>query len=229
MKATATSPPLSPSSESPSRSPNSPQLGRNSMGELIASKRTSKSRLGSDDESDAAKQGCPVMSEQELKKYEINLKDCGPMVLDALSMLFSLRSPQQYLHQYLKALRGPAMASLSVTATLSSSVHSIVFPRSPPALHPPCSVPPAWHIVSSMEAEKGRSKVDSELSNVCASILRLLDPNLALSASASKYKVFCLKMKGDYHCCTKFKPTCCSSTATTIEHASSMLRSRLQV
>ncbi|KAM1504046.1 hypothetical protein ACFX1X_000204 [Malus domestica] len=216
MKATATSPPLSPSSESPSRSPNSPQLGRNSMGELIASKRTSKSRLGSDDESDAAKQGCPVMSEQELKKYEINLKDCGPMVLDALSMLFSLRSPQQYLHQYLKALRGPAMASLSVTATLSSSVHSIVFPRSPPALHPPCSVPPAWHIVSSMEAEKG-------------SILRLLDPNLALSASASKYKVFCLKMKGDYHCCTKFKPTCCSSTATTIEHASSMLRSRLQV
>ncbi|KAM1052626.1 hypothetical protein ACFX13_000228 [Malus domestica] len=216
MKATATSPPLSPSSESPSRSPNSPQLGRNSMGELIASKRTSKSRLGSDDESDAAKQGCPVMSEQELKKYEINLKDCGPMVLDALSMLFSLRSPQQYLHQYLKALRGPAMASLSVTATLSSSVHSIVFPRSPPALHPPCSVPPAWHIVSSMEAEKG-------------SILRLLDPNLALSASASKYKVFCLKMKGDYHRCTKFKPTCCSSTATTIEHASSMLRSRLQV
>ncbi|KAM1611422.1 hypothetical protein ACFX1Z_000205 [Malus domestica] len=216
MKATATSPPLSPSSESPSRSPNSPQLGCNSMGELIASKRTSKSRLGSDDESDAAKQGCPVMSEQELKKYEINLKDCGPMVLDALSMLFSLRSPQQYLHQYLKALRGPAMASLSVTATLSSSVHSIVFPRSPPALHPPCSVPPAWHIVSSMEAEKG-------------SILRLLDPNLALSASASKYKVFCLKMKGDYHRCTKFKPTCCSSTATTIEHASSMLRSRLQV
>ncbi|KAM1301069.1 hypothetical protein ACFX2H_012153 [Malus domestica] len=63
MKANATSPPLSPSSESPSRSPNSPQLGRNSMGELIASKRTSKARLGSDDESDAAKQGYPVMFE----------------------------------------------------------------------------------------------------------------------------------------------------------------------
>ncbi|KAM1068201.1 hypothetical protein ACFX2A_000191 [Malus domestica] len=108
------------------------------------------------------------------------------------------------------------MASLSVTATLSSSIHSLVFPRSPPALHPPCSVPPAWRIVSSIEAEK-------------RSILRLLDPNLALSASASKYKVFCLKMKGDYHRCTKFKPTCCSSTAAIIEHASSMLRSRLQV
>ncbi|KAM1262542.1 hypothetical protein ACFX13_028331 [Malus domestica] len=85
--------PLSPSSESPSQSPNSPQLGHNSVGKLIASKRTSKARLGSDDESDAAKQGCPFMSEQELKEYEINLKDYGPTVLDALFMLFSLRSP----------------------------------------------------------------------------------------------------------------------------------------
>ncbi|KAM0988158.1 hypothetical protein ACFX13_012376 [Malus domestica] len=239
MKATATSPSLSPSSESPSRSPNSPQLGRNSMGELIASKRTFKARLGSDDESDAAKQGCPVMFEQELKEYEINLKDCGPMVLDALFMLFLSRSPQQYLHQYIKAHRGPAMASLSVTTALSSSVHSLVFPRSPPALHPPCFVLPAWRIVSSMKQKKEgrkkeehvafvRSKVDSELSNVCASILKLLDPNLAPSALASKYKVFCLKMKGNYHRCTKFKPTCCSSTAATIKHVSFMLRSQLQ-
>ncbi|KAM1113781.1 hypothetical protein ACFX1Q_046468 [Malus domestica] len=215
MKATATSPPLSPSSESPSQSPNNPQLGRNSMGELIDSKRTSKARLGSDDESDVAKQGCPVMSEQELKEYEINLNDCGPMVLDALSMLFSSRSPQQYLHQYLKAPRGPAMASLSATTALFFSVHSLIFPRSPPTLHLSCSVPPAWRIVSSIEAEK-------------ESILRLLDPNLAPSASASKYKVFCLKMKNDYHRCTKFKLTCCSSTAATFEHVSSMLRSRLQ-
>ncbi|KAM1331412.1 hypothetical protein EV1_043549 [Malus domestica] len=44
-----------------------------------------------------------------------------PMVLDALFMLFSSRSPQQYLHQYLKAPRGPAMASLSVTRPSSNS------------------------------------------------------------------------------------------------------------
>ncbi|KAM1375365.1 hypothetical protein COP1_037248 [Malus domestica] len=114
-----------PPSESPSRSPNSPQLGRNSVGELIASKRTSKARLGSDNESDTAKQGCPVIPEQELKDYEINLKDCRPMVLDALFMHFSSKSPRQYLHQYLKTPRGLAMASLSVTAALVISTSSV--------------------------------------------------------------------------------------------------------
>ncbi|KAM1033867.1 hypothetical protein ACFX11_037576 [Malus domestica] len=64
----------------------------------------------------------PVMPEQELKNYEINLKDCRLMVLDALFMLFSSKSPRQYLHQYFKTPRGPAMASLSVTAAMSSSV-----------------------------------------------------------------------------------------------------------
>jgi len=44
-----------------------------------------------------------------------------------------------------------------------------------------------------------RSKVESELSDICASILRLLDSNLIPSATASESKVFYLKMKGDYH------------------------------
>ncbi|XP_048437385.1 14-3-3-like protein B [Pyrus x bretschneideri] len=71
----------------------------------------------------------------------------------------------------------------------------------------------AWRIVSSIEQkEEGRkneehvalvkeyrSKVESELSDVCASILKLLDSNLVPSASASESKVFYLKMKGDYH------------------------------
>lgn len=71
----------------------------------------------------------------------------------------------------------------------------------------------AWRIVSSIEQkEEGRkneehvvlvkeyrSKVESELSEVCASILSLLDSNLIPSATASESKVFYLKMKGDYH------------------------------
>ncbi|KAJ6939543.1 hypothetical protein NC651_005867 [Populus alba x Populus x berolinensis] len=71
----------------------------------------------------------------------------------------------------------------------------------------------AWRIVSSIEQkEEGRkneehvvlvkeyrSKVESELSDICASILRLLDSNLIPSATASESKVFYLKMKGDYH------------------------------
>lgn len=71
----------------------------------------------------------------------------------------------------------------------------------------------AWRIVSSIEQkEEGRknddhvalvkdyrSKVESELSDVCASILNLLDSNLIPSASASESKVFYFKMKGDYH------------------------------
>ncbi|KAF8411387.1 hypothetical protein HHK36_003936 [Tetracentron sinense] len=71
----------------------------------------------------------------------------------------------------------------------------------------------AWRIVSSIEQkEEGRkneehvvlvkdyrSKVESELSDVCAGILKLLDAHLIPSASASESKVFYLKMKGDYH------------------------------
>ncbi|CAN1340838.1 14-3-3-like protein B (Fragment) [Linum perenne] len=71
----------------------------------------------------------------------------------------------------------------------------------------------AWRIVSSIEQkEEGRkneehvvlvkdyrSKVENELSEICASILRLLDSNLVPSATTSESKVFYLKMKGDYH------------------------------
>ncbi|KAB1214535.1 14-3-3-like protein GF14 kappa [Morella rubra] len=71
----------------------------------------------------------------------------------------------------------------------------------------------AWRIVSSIEQkEEGRkneehvvlvkdyrSKVESELSGVCAGILRLLDSHLVPSASTGESKVFYLKMKGDYH------------------------------
>ncbi|GLT33689.1 hypothetical protein SLA2020_082530 [Shorea laevis] len=71
----------------------------------------------------------------------------------------------------------------------------------------------AWRIVSSIEQkEEGRkneehvalvreyrSKVEAELTTVCAGILRLLDSSLIPSAPASESKVFYLKMKGDYH------------------------------
>ncbi|KAJ8762626.1 hypothetical protein K2173_008065 [Erythroxylum novogranatense] len=71
----------------------------------------------------------------------------------------------------------------------------------------------AWRIVSSIEQkEEGRkneehvtlvkeyrSKIQSELSEVCASILKLLDANLIPSASVGESNVFYLKMKGDYH------------------------------
>ena len=71
----------------------------------------------------------------------------------------------------------------------------------------------AWRIVSSIEQkEEGRKnddhvvlvrdyrgKVESELSDICACILKLLDENLITTATASESKVFYLKMKGDYH------------------------------
>ncbi|KAK8624223.1 hypothetical protein V6N13_065575 [Hibiscus sabdariffa] len=71
----------------------------------------------------------------------------------------------------------------------------------------------AWRIVSSIEQkEEGRkneehvvlvkeyrSKIESELSDVCASILNLSESNLIPSATSSESKVFYLKMKGDYH------------------------------
>ncbi|XP_062100191.1 14-3-3 protein 1 isoform X1 [Humulus lupulus] len=71
----------------------------------------------------------------------------------------------------------------------------------------------AWRIVSSIEQKEEsrkndelvplvkdyRSKVESELSVVCAGILGLLDSHLVPSASTGESKVFYLKMKGDYH------------------------------
>lgn len=71
----------------------------------------------------------------------------------------------------------------------------------------------AWRIVSSIEQKEEsrkneehvhlvkeyRGKVENELSQVCAGILKLLESNLVPSASTSESKVFYLKMKGDYH------------------------------
>lgn len=71
----------------------------------------------------------------------------------------------------------------------------------------------AWRIVSSIEQKEEsrknddhvvlvkdyRSKVEGELTQVCAGILKLLESNLVPSASSSESKVFYLKMKGDYH------------------------------
>lgn len=71
----------------------------------------------------------------------------------------------------------------------------------------------AWRIVSSIEQKEEsrkneehvhlvkeyRGKVENELSQVCAGILKLLESNLVPSASTSESKVFYLKMKGDYY------------------------------
>ncbi|KAE8687244.1 14-3-3-like protein GF14 lambda [Hibiscus syriacus] len=68
----------------------------------------------------------------------------------------------------------------------------------------------AWRIISSIEQKGGkneehvvlvkeyRSKMEGDLSYVCASILTLLDSNLISTVAASLSKVFYLKMKGDY-------------------------------
>lgn len=71
----------------------------------------------------------------------------------------------------------------------------------------------AWRIVSSIEQkEEGRkndehvelvktyrSKVENELTDVCAGVLKLMDSHLVPSAKESESKVFYLKMKGDYY------------------------------
>lgn len=44
-----------------------------------------------------------------------------------------------------------------------------------------------------------RPQVEKELSEICASILQLLDDHLIPTASTGESKVFYLKMKGDYH------------------------------
>uniref|UniRef100_A0A0D6R6H9 14-3-3 domain-containing protein n=2 Tax=Araucariaceae TaxID=25664 RepID=A0A0D6R6H9_ARACU len=71
----------------------------------------------------------------------------------------------------------------------------------------------SWRIISSIEQKEEsrgndehvamireyRAKVESELSNICDGILRLLDSHLIPSSTTGESKVFYLKMKGDYH------------------------------
>nr|ACQ45021.1 14-3-3 [Cicer arietinum] len=71
----------------------------------------------------------------------------------------------------------------------------------------------SWRIIPSIEQKEEsrgnedhvavirdyRSKIESELSNICDGILKLLDSRLIPSASSGDSKVFYLKMKGDYH------------------------------
>ena len=42
-------------------------------------------------------------------------------------------------------------------------------------------------------------QIEKELTDICASILALLDDHLVPTASSGESKVFYLKMKGDYH------------------------------
>nr|GMC52386.1 14-3-3-like protein B [Ipomoea batatas] len=71
----------------------------------------------------------------------------------------------------------------------------------------------AWRIISSIEQKEEfrrnddhvshtkdyRAKVETELSQVCAGIIELLDSNLIPSTSSGESKAFYLKLKGDYH------------------------------
>ncbi|XP_078433436.1 14-3-3-like protein GF14-C [Wolffia australiana] len=71
----------------------------------------------------------------------------------------------------------------------------------------------SWRIISSIEQKEEsrgneghvslikdyRGKIETELSKICESILKLLDSHLVPSASSAESKVFYLKMKGDYH------------------------------
>eukprot|EP00300_Choanocystis_sp_HF-7_P008488 c15931_g1_i2.p1 GENE.c15931_g1_i2~~c15931_g1_i2.p1 ORF type:complete len:264 (+),score=21.74 c15931_g1_i2:104-793(+) len=71
----------------------------------------------------------------------------------------------------------------------------------------------SWRIVSSIEQKeeskgneshvnkiKGyRTKIETELKNICQDILTVLDKHLIPSSSTGESKVFYYKMKGDYH------------------------------
>ncbi|XP_010543865.1 PREDICTED: 14-3-3-like protein GF14 omega [Tarenaya hassleriana] len=71
----------------------------------------------------------------------------------------------------------------------------------------------SWRIISSIEQKEEsrgnddhvsvirdyRGKIETELSNICDGILKLLDSRLIPAASSGDSKVFYLKMKGDYH------------------------------
>ncbi|KAG2400346.1 14-3-3-like protein [Vigna angularis] len=91
----------------------------------------------------------------------------------------------------------------------SNDVFAFLLPPSPP----PSATPPSWHIISSIEQKEEsrgnedhvsvirdyRSKIESELSNICDDILKPLNSRLIPSASSGDSKVFYFKMKGDYH------------------------------
>ena len=57
---------------------------------------------------------------------------------------------------------------------------------------------PAWCLTTPMPL-CSRLQVEKELSDICASILSLLDEHLIPTATTGESKVFYLKMKGDYH------------------------------
>ncbi|KAM7267236.1 hypothetical protein ACFE04_009402 [Oxalis oulophora] len=70
----------------------------------------------------------------------------------------------------------------------------------------------SWRIISSIEQKEEsrgnedhvtcikeyRGKIETELSKICDSILKLLETHLVPAASSAESKVFYLKMKGDY-------------------------------
>lgn len=70
----------------------------------------------------------------------------------------------------------------------------------------------SWRILSSIEQkerskgnsehealiEQYRTKVETELTDICKDILDILEQHLIPASSASESKVFYLKMKGDY-------------------------------
>ena len=49
------------------------------------------------------------------------------------------------------------------------------------------------------KAREYHAKVEKELTEICADILRILDEHLIKTAAAAESKVFFYKMKGDYH------------------------------
>ncbi|KAE8605040.1 hypothetical protein XENTR_v10014948 [Xenopus tropicalis] len=69
----------------------------------------------------------------------------------------------------------------------------------------------AWRVISSIEqksdseetklkiAREYKEKVESELQNICETVLNLLDKHLISSSTATESQVFYLKMKGDYY------------------------------
>ena len=71
----------------------------------------------------------------------------------------------------------------------------------------------SWRIISSIEQKEEskdnsehvklikdyRNKIETELDETCADILKVLDENLLTAAESGESKVFYNKMKGDYH------------------------------
>lgn len=68
----------------------------------------------------------------------------------------------------------------------------------------------SWRVLSSIEqketkeklsgkAKEYREKIETELTNICNEVIKLLDETLIKNASSADSKVFFLKMKGDYY------------------------------